>query len=179
MDISVATRPVQPDDEERFVRLWPRLSKETRYRRFHAPLHSLPRSALRRLVQVDHDDREAVVALVGGEVVGVARYDRSPADRTAAEFAVVVEDAWQNMGIGRQLLTELTALAARRGVRVLTATVQVDNDRMVWLIRRLLPRARLVEEDGVFTVESPIGPADDTGPAALALAGAGSAGRIA
>jgi L-amino acid N-acyltransferase YncA len=31
------------------------------------------------------------------------------------------------VGLGRQLLTELTGLAARRGVRRLTATVQADN----------------------------------------------------
>ena len=80
MDLAIATRPVQPDDGERFCRLWPRLSRETVYRRFHAPLHRLPAETVRRLVEVDHDLREAVVAEVGGEVVGVARYDRSPAD---------------------------------------------------------------------------------------------------
>src|ERR1700761_4893169 len=138
MDIQVATRPVRPDDDERLVRMGPRLSPDTVYRRFHAPLHRLPMATVRHLVQVDHELREAVVAEVGGEVVGIARYDRSPADPTAAEFAVVVEDGWQGMGLGRQLLVELTDLAARRGVRRLTATVQADNDRMLRLIRRLL-----------------------------------------
>ena len=161
MDIAVATRPVQDDDLDRFLRLWPRLSMETRYRRFHAPVHRLPMELVHRLVEVDHADREAVVALVGGEVVGVARYDRSPADPTEAEFAVVVEDDWQNVGLGRQLLGELTRLAARRGVRALTATVQADNDRMVWLIRRLLPRARFAVDAGVYTVHAPIEPAPE------------------
>src|SRR3954466_3280917 len=35
-DIAVATRPVRDDDLGRFLRLWPRLSAETRYRRFHS-----------------------------------------------------------------------------------------------------------------------------------------------
>ena len=81
MDLAIPTRPVQLDDEARFYRLWPRLSRETVYRRFHAPLHRLPREAVHRLVDVDHDLREAVVADIGGEVVGVARYDRSPPTR--------------------------------------------------------------------------------------------------
>jgi GNAT superfamily N-acetyltransferase len=157
MDIAVATRPVQPDDEERFVRLWPRLSAETRYRRFHAPVHSLPAPFVHSLVRVDHDRREAVVALVGGEVVGVARYDRSPADPSTAEFAVVVEDAWQGVGLGRQLLTELAGLAARRGVRTLSATVQADNERMVGLIRRLFPRATFAADHALYTVRGPLG----------------------
>jgi len=155
MQLAIATRPVQPDDDERFYRLWPRLSRETVYRRFHAPLRSPPADA-HRLVEVDHDLREALVAVVGGEVVGVARYDRSPADPATADVAVVVEDAWQGVGVGRQLLTELIELAGRRGVRTLHADVQADNDRMVGLIRRLLPGAVLTPEHGVYAVQSPV-----------------------
>ncbi len=165
MDLGVATRPVRPDDERRFYRLWPRLSPDTVYRRFHSPIRGLSAAQVQHLVQVDHDEREAVVAVIGDEVVGVARYERSPADPTEAEFAVVVEDDWQGVGLGRQLLSELTGLAARRGVRTLTATVQADNDRMVWLIRRLLPRAAFVPESGVYTVRSPIGAAPAAVPA--------------
>jgi GNAT superfamily N-acetyltransferase len=154
MDIAVATRPVQPDDRVLFRRLWPRLSRDTVYRRFHSPLHGLPPEAVDRLVTVDHDLREAVVALVGGEVVGVARYDRSPADPATAEFAIVVEDAWQGFGLGRQLLGELVALAAARGVEVLTATVQPDNDRVLGLIRRVLPDSTVTPDDDVLAVRS-------------------------
>jgi GNAT superfamily N-acetyltransferase len=164
MDIAVATRPVQDDDLDRFLRMWPRLSMETRYRRFHSPVPRLPFDLVQRLVHVDHADRDAVVAVIGGEVVGVARYDRSPGDPSEAEFAVVVEDDWQNVGLGRQLLGELTRLAARRGVRTLTATVQADNDRMVWLLRRLLPRARFTVDAGVYTVRGPIEPTPEPVP---------------
>ena len=153
MDLPVTTRPVRPDDAPLFCRLWDRLSPETVYRRFHAPLRSPPVDT-HRLVEVDHDLREALVAVVGGEVIGVARYDRPPADPASADVAVVVEDAWQGVGIGRQLLGELTELAARRGVRSLTADVQADNDRMVGLLRRLLPGARLTPEHGVYAVHS-------------------------
>jgi GNAT superfamily N-acetyltransferase len=156
MDIAVATRPVQPSDRVLFRRLWPRLSRDTVYRRFHSPLHGLPPETVDRLVTVDHDLREAVVALVGGEVLGVARYDRSPADPATAEFAILVEDAWQGMGLGRQLLVELIDLAASRGVHTLTATVQRDNDRVIGLIRRLLPGSTFTPDLDVFTVVSPL-----------------------
>ena len=154
MDLAIATRPVQSDDMGRFYRFWPRLSRETVYRRFHAPVHRHPAETVRRLVEVDHDLREAVVAEFGGEVVGVARYDRSPADPSTAEFAIVVEDAWQGFGLGRQLLGELVSLAAARGVRELTATVQPDNDRVLALIRRVLPDSTVTADDDVLAVRS-------------------------
>ena len=49
MDIAVTTRPVRSDDGPRFCRLWQRLSPDTVYRRFHAPLHRphLPQRAER------------------------------------------------------------------------------------------------------------------------------------
>jgi GNAT superfamily N-acetyltransferase len=156
MDIAVQTRPVEPADRTSFYRLWPRLSPETVYRRFHAPVHRLPDETVRRLVTVDHDLREAVVAVVGGEVVGVARYDRPLDDPSTAEVAVVVEDAWQRAGIGRQLLTDLTDLAARRGVRTVTATVQPDNRPVLRLVRRLLPGSTVTRDADVLTVTSPL-----------------------
>ena len=168
MDIAVATRPVQPDDRLLFRRLWRRLSPDTVYRRFHAPLHGLPPEAVERLVTVDHDLREAVVGLVGGEVVGVARYDRPSADPSTAEFAVVVEDAWQGVGVGRQLAREVTQLAAQRGVRTLTASVQPDNDRVIALIRRLLPGSTFTVDDDVYAVESPLSSPDGRVPALAA-----------
>jgi RimJ/RimL family protein N-acetyltransferase len=156
MDIAVTTRPVQPDDQALFCRLWPRLSPETVYRRFHAPVHRLPAETVHRLVTVDHDRREAVVAVVGGEVIGVARYDRLPDDASTAEVAVVVEDAWQGAGVGRQLLAALTDLAVRRGVRTLTASVQPDNRAALGLVRRLLPGSTVTADVDVLTVTSPL-----------------------
>ena len=171
MDIAVATRPVRPTDQTLFCRLWGRLSRESVYRRFHAPVHTLPEESVRRLVTVDHDLREAVVAVVGGEVVGVARYDRPLDDPSTAEVAVLVEDAWQGVGLGRQLLGELTALAARRGVRRLIATVQSDNAPALGLARRLLPGSTFREDVDVTTVSSPLPAAEPVSatarPAAL------------
>jgi len=159
MDIQLATRPMQPDDEARLYRLWPRLSPDTVYRRFHSPIRGLSAETVHHLVDVDHDHREAVVAMVGDDVVGVARYDRSPDDPFVAEMAVLVEDAWQGIGLGRQLLRALADLARRRGVRTVTATVQADNDRMVWLIRRLFPGSTLTIDSAVYEIRIPL-----TGP---------------
>ena len=67
---------LEPNDSEALRRFWSRLSPETRYRRSMIPLASLEASHLERLLDIDHWDREALVALVSGEVVGMASYAR-------------------------------------------------------------------------------------------------------
>lgn len=41
-------------------------------------------------------------------------------------------------------------------MRTLTADVQADDDRMVGLLRRLLPAAVLMPAHGVYAVRSPL-----------------------
>ncbi len=54
--------------------------------------------------RVDRDDREALVAMEGSEIVGVGRYDRIK--RTAdAEVGFVVADARPDHGVGTLLWT--------------------------------------------------------------------------
>jgi hypothetical protein len=61
------------------------------------------------------------------------------------------------VGVGRQLLGELTGLAARRGVRTLTATVQPGNRPVLRLIDRLLPDSAVRPDGDVLAVSSPLG----------------------
>jgi hypothetical protein len=64
----VSLTRLEPGDPEPLRRFWSRLSPETRYRRFMIPLAMLEAE---RLLDVDHRDREAIVAVVEGEIVGV------------------------------------------------------------------------------------------------------------
>lgn len=139
----VVTRPVRSDDLFAFERMWSRLSEETIYRRFHAPIRRLSLKLRRYLVDVDHRDHDALVAVAGGEVIAVARYHRCAEEPAAAEVAVLVEDAWQGRGLGVRMLRELACLASRRGIDVLTGDVQSDNLRMLAVVRSVLGSAAL------------------------------------
>src|SRR4029077_15901841 len=99
----VGLAKLEPSDGELLRRLFYRLSPETVYRRFHSPIVRPEQARPDRLLDLDHHDREAVVALDGGEIVGVARYFRQPGADTA-EVAVVVADAWQGQGLATRLL---------------------------------------------------------------------------
>ena len=141
---TLTQRPIRPDDVERLERMFARLSPQTVYRRFLTPIPRLRPWALRHLAQVDHLDREAIVALHGDEIVGVAHYDRPRVgDGTTAEVAILVEDAWQHQGVARWLLGTLGKLARQRGIDHLTATVLADNVPALRLARTLNPHATM------------------------------------
>ena len=141
---TLTQRPIRPDDVERLERMFGRLSEQTVYRRFLTPIPKVRPWALRHLATVDHLDRDAVVALHGDEIVGVARYDRPrDGDGTTAEVAVLVEDAWQHHGVARWLLRTLAKTARQRGIGELTATVLAENVPALRLARTLNPRATM------------------------------------
>ncbi len=95
----LTVRPIGPTDVDRLERMFYRLSPTTVYRRFFSPIQEPSRRMLTWFTNVDHDRREALVAVHGNEIVAVARYDGQPGSADA-EIAVTVEDAWQHQGIG-------------------------------------------------------------------------------
>jgi RimJ/RimL family protein N-acetyltransferase len=140
-------RPLAADDRDRIVAAFDRLSEESRYRRFFAPLHELSDRSLDYLIDIDHHDHEATVALDAetDELIGVARYVRSETDGQRAEAAVVVADDWQHEGLGRALLELLATRARAEGISRFTAVVQADNRRALELLSEIGPTTRSLE----------------------------------
>src|SRR5207253_11129486 len=123
----LVVRPVRPDDDLRLRRTSERLSPQTIYRRFFSPLHALPPDLLHRFTNVDHDDREALVALDGDDIIAVVRWDRDVDHPDQAEVSMLVEDAWQHRGVGGALTRMLVEEAVRHHIATLIATVLSDN----------------------------------------------------
>ena len=142
----IHVRPIGPDDGDRLRAMAGRLSPDTVYMRFFSMI-TLSDRDVERLTTVDHDDRVALVALVGDEMVGVARYSRL-ATPTEAEIAVLVEDAQQGRHIAGVLLERLTAAARERGIERFCATVLPENRRMLHVLLGLVPDAERHLADG-------------------------------
>ncbi len=140
-------RPLDPSDRERIIAAFDRLSEESRYRRFFAPLHELSDRSLEYLTDIDHSDHEAIVALnpASDELVGVARYVRLQPGSDRAEAAVVVADDWQHRGLGRALLERLVVRARAQGISRFTALVHADNRRALELLAEIGPTSRSLE----------------------------------
>src|SRR4029450_582242 len=123
-------RPIQPEDDKRLVAFHNRLSAETIRYRFFAPHPTLSRAEVEYFTQVDHDQRVALVAVLGSDLVAVGRYDRIPGT-DADDVAVVGADAQRGPGWGPVLPEHLAAIASERGFRRFEADVLPANVRMV------------------------------------------------
>lgn len=153
--VQVLFRPIVPEDRVRYERLFSRLSPETLYRRFMTAVPRINQGLLERLVNVDYTDRLAIVALIGDEIVGVARYD--VVEPGVAEVALVVEDEWQGRGIGSRLLWRISAAARARGVRSFAAEVLGENRPMMGLLHVLAEDLETRMADGVYEIHIDLG----------------------
>jgi GNAT superfamily N-acetyltransferase len=145
-DHGLRIRPIGPGDGPLLVTGFERLSPESRYRRFLAPVPRLTPSLLASLTDVDHVHHFAWAAFLDpvGEGVAIARFVRL-ADPAAADPAVTVLDAYQGQGIGGALLDALVLEAADAGVTRFEGLVLADNRPS----RRMLARAGAgFERDG-------------------------------
>ena len=150
-------RPIEPEDAALLERLFYRLSPETVYRRFFQTVTKPDPKMCQWLATVDHGKREALVAVdENGEIMGVARYDRTPGT-DEAEVAVLVEDAWQHHGIGSELMRELGQLASSRGVTAFTAVMLGDNRPVVRFVRATSPNdPKIVFDSGELVARIPL-----------------------
>ena len=154
-------RPIRPDDRERLQISHERLSEESRYRRFMTSKPTLSAADANYLVDIDGQDHHALVATLaepdGETIIGVARYIRLPQHPEIAEFAIVVADAWQGQGIGRELLGRLADAAVTRGVQRFTATIFAGNMPIRHLIERLAAGPIIRSREGnVLELEFPL-----------------------
>ena len=146
---------LEPTDGSELRRFFYRLSPETIYRRFHSPISRPEQAHPRFLLDIDHRDREAVVAVVDGEIIGVARYIRRPGS-CSAEVAVVVADAWQRQGIATRLMASLSGFATNAGVERFSMTMQADNKPVLRLMGRLYPGVSMTHSQGILEAVVPV-----------------------
>ena len=133
----VEIRALEPEDRQTIADGFERLSPESRYRRFFAPMPHLSKRDLDYLTRIDHHDHEAIVAFdeATGDGVGVARYVRTGPD--VAEPAITVVDSWQGRGIGSRLLQRLAERAREEGIRRFEAPVLANNADAIRVLERL------------------------------------------
>jgi GNAT superfamily N-acetyltransferase len=155
IDTRVSVRVATPWDGERLRGMFSRASSETIYRRFHMPYPNVPGWMLALMLDADHPDKEVLVAVAEGEIVGHAMCVRL-GDGSEAEVAIIVEDRWQSKGVGKLLLSELAERARFRGIEFFTGEVLGQNRRMLGLVDTVFTDSLHEITYGAFRFRAPL-----------------------
>jgi len=127
-------RPVKPTDEPALSEMLYSLSAESVKTRYLTHTVAFAHSHIQQLTNIDYKNDLAIVGVVpsvsGEDVVAIAQYFLDPHTQ-AAEVAFVVQDEWQQKGMGTFLLDYLTQTAKKRGVKRFFAKVLPGNKSML------------------------------------------------
>ena len=144
-------RPIVPEDELMERELFKNMSKQSQYYRFFGYIPDVSHDLLTRFTQIDYDREIALVAVMGEDgkdqkIGGVVRLV-SDANNDRAEFAIVVGDPWQGLGLGNELADRIMNIAKQRGIREVYANVLNANTIMLHMFRRRGFRIETVDQE--------------------------------
>ena len=151
-------RPIKPEDEPLIVKFHETLSEESVYNRYFSALKLSQRVAHERLTRICFNDYDREIALVAelkvskGEekkILGVGRLSKqhTPGE---AEFSVLVNDEWQRLGLGSELLRRLIEIGRDEKLAHLSGVVLAENHAMQHICRKVGFKVVLNGEDNSF-----------------------------
>ena len=156
---TVHIRPIRPDDEQRLIDFYARLSPDSMHARFfHLCRPEIAAAA--SPATVDYDREFGAVAELGGDIVGVAHYFASRKTANVAEVAFAISDAAQGCGAGTKLLETLVVAAADHGIDRFKAEVLPENQRMLDVFLGMGFDVVRRTAEGVVHLEFPIAPTE-------------------
>jgi len=127
-------RPVKPTDEPALSEMLYSLSEESIRTRYMTHTVVFPHRDIQRFTNIDYRHDIAIVGIIprvsGEEIVALGQYFLDPKTR-AAEVAFLVQDEWQQKGMGTFLLDYITQIAKQRGVKKFYAKVLPSNEPML------------------------------------------------
>jgi acyl-CoA hydrolase/GNAT superfamily N-acetyltransferase len=154
-DMEILFRPIKATDDRALRDMLYSLSPESIYYRFFQPLTKFSYSYRQQLLVVNPKEELAIVGCVarpGGEdIVAAGRYIVEPGTKSA-EVAFLVQDEWQNRGMGTHLLRFLTRAARQNGIKGFKANVLRDNFAMLNVFHASGFEVHTRLEDDVYTI---------------------------
>jgi len=145
----VLLHPVKPEDENRFNEFLKSLSVETMRFRFFEIIKEMSHEMLTRYCNLDYDREIAVVAeLQDGNkpIIGAVRLILEPGGKSG-EFAVLVGDKLQGLGLGSKLMDLLVEIGKDMRVDKIYGYVSVNNYKMLQLCKKKGFRVETFDEE--------------------------------
>jgi len=136
---NVMLRPIKPEDEMLWLDMFKSFSEETVLFRFFRIIKETPHELRTRYCNIDYDMEIAIVAEVEENkkrrMLGVTRLITEPGQSDTAEFALVVTDKWQRLGLGSEFLDYTFEIARDKKIKKIYGVVLKDNIPMINLCK--------------------------------------------
>jgi len=136
----VFIRPVRPTDEFYILDLFGKLGSDSIYMRFLSPLKSLPEDLLFRSTHIDYDKNFALAAVIRengkDSFIAVVRYGYD-AGENVTDFAIVVRDDWQRIGLGKILLEKIFTIGNEHSISSFVSIIDSSNHAMKHILKEL------------------------------------------
>ncbi|MBZ5580202.1 MAG: bifunctional acetate--CoA ligase family protein/GNAT family N-acetyltransferase [Acidobacteriia bacterium] len=141
----VTIRPIRPEDEPAMVHFHETLSERSVYYRYFHLINLEQRTTHERLTRICFIDYDREMALVAdrrnpatgeSEILGVGRMSKI-FGVNEAEVAVLISDAWQGRGLGKELLARLLIVGADEKLDRLSADILPENRDVQRLCEKL------------------------------------------
>jgi acetyltransferase len=137
---AVVLRPIRPEDEPLWLEMFENFSEQTIMNRFFYLIRDTPHETRVRYCNIDYDREMAIVGEIveagKRKIVGVVRLVIEPRSRKG-EFAIVVADPWQGLGIGSKMVDHIIGIAEDKGLEAIEGVVLARNTRMLELCRKM------------------------------------------
>ena len=149
-------RPIRATDREALEEFHQTLSEDTLYMRYFTASQELMARDIERLLNADHREHVALLALAGGAVIGLGAYDS--VGRAEGEIAFTIRDDHQGRGLGSVLLEHLAAIARENGIHRFRAEVLSGNKKMLATFAAAGYSPSQEVEDGIVLLDFDIDP---------------------
>jgi acetyltransferase len=148
----VSLRPIKPEDEQRFNEFLMSLSVESMRFRFFQIIKEMSHESLTRYCNLDYDREIAIIAeLQEGSkpIIGAVRLVVEPSGKSG-EFAVLVADKWQGLGLGSKLMNLLNEIGRDLRVNNIFGYVSAYNYKMIQLCKKKGFKVETLDEETVI-----------------------------
>jgi len=137
---NVTLRPIKPEDEPLEFELFDSFSDKTWRQRFFGPRTEISHKEMTRYTNIDYRREMAIIGILNengkDRMIGVGRLIIGPSQDTG-EYAVVVGDPWQRLGLGEKLTDSIIGVAEDKNLKSIYATILKNNKPMVQLSRKM------------------------------------------
>lgn len=152
----VFIRPVRPTDDNFILDLFNKLGYDSIYMRFLSPLSVLPEDLLFRSTHIDYNTSFALAAVIREDgqdsFIAVVRYGYD-SEENVTDFAIVVRDDWQGLGLGKSLLAKIFNIGKEHGIHRFVSIIDSANHVMKHIVRNLGYTVKYSYKTGATKVE--------------------------